>query len=31
MGDFKNEVRFSSILPIELQQHLKNYSEKSMI
>lgn len=31
MGDLKNKVRFSSTLPTELQQKLKDYSKKSMI
>ena len=31
MSDLKNKIRFSSTLPIRLQQELKDYSEKSMI
>jgi len=31
MGDLKNKVRFSSTLPIELNQRLKDCSEKTMI
>jgi len=31
MGDLKNRVRFSSTLPIELNQKLKECSEETMI